>query len=396
MGKKYDFIIIGSGVIGAALARELSSRRAGSILVLEKEPSPGQHASGRNSGVIHSGINQKPGSLKAKMCLAGSQRLRAYCVSRKIPMNVCGTLVVARNKEEIQTLEKLKEMGKACGVEGLRLLSREELSKREPEASALTALLSPNGATVDSKALLSALIEEARQSGVQFHFNEEVLKIDKPFIRTKSFPYEAKHLINCAGLYSDKIAHKMGLAKNLRIIPFRGEYMEVKNCLVNSMIYQPPDLRFPFLSIHLTRETDGKVLAGPSAVLALGREAYEKQIVSHEALEMFFSPHFLRLATNKTFLQMAFANAKTCLLKKVFLKQIQSLVPSVRLEDIQPYRAGIRAQMVDSNGKLLDDLLVHYEKDSTHVLNAVSPGMTSALPFAEYVVDRILSTKLLH
>lgn len=391
MKNRFDFVIVGGGIIGSAIARELAFRKAGSVLVLEKEISFGEHASGRNSGVIHSGINQKPGSLKAKMCLEGNQRLREFCLAKKVPMNPCGTLVAARNEAEIAVLEKLKKMGAECDVQGLQILSEREFKIKEPSAVGIAALFSPNGATVDSMRLLQAVIEEAIGAGVEFKKDAEVKKINFPDVLVGDEHIIAKHLINCAGLQADRIAHLMGYAKNLKIIPFRGEYMEVKNCDVRSMIYQPPDLRFPFLSIHLTREADGKVLAGPSAVLAFGREAYNKELHWKDSLDTFLSPQFLKLAFHKPFRQMAFQNAKTCLSKKAFLRQIQSIVPSVKLEDIHPYRAGIRAQVVDSNGAMIDDLLVQYYKESTHVLNAVSPGMTSSLPFAQMVVDKILS-----
>lgn len=389
------FVIIGSGIIGSSIARELARRKLGQVTVLEKEASLGRHASGRNSGVIHSGINQKPGSLKARMCLEGSRRLRAFCRERGVPMNECGTLVVARNEAETQVLRRLLELGLQCNVPGLRMISEKEFYDREPSGNAIAALLSPTGATVDSMRLLQAVAEDAKSLGAEYRFGHDVQRIDGLTIETPAGKVTAEHIINCAGLYADKIAHQMGVGLDCRVIPFRGEYMEVEGCDVRSMIYQAPDLRFPFLSIHLTRETNGRVLAGPSAVLAFGREAYEKQWVIGETLEMLASLQFWRLVASPAFLRLAVQNAKTSLLRKAFLRQIQGLAPGIRAEQVHPARAGIRAQMVNRSGRMLDDILVEYREHSTHVLNAVSPGMTCSLAFAEHVVDR-LSGKIPH
>ncbi len=386
-----QWIVIGGGIIGTAVALALAKRKAGSILILEKESSLGLHQSGRNSGVIHSGINQKPGSLKAKMCVEGSRRLREYCRQRRIVMNECGTLVIARHAEELATLDRLLKMGVECGVEGLMLIGRDELIEREPIAKGDSALLSPSGATVDSEMLLKSLAQDAREVGVEYKMVHRVLKIEGNTVYTNQGSFNAEYIINCAGLYADEIAHMMNAGRGYRIIPFRGEYMEVKNCDVKSMVYQAPDLRFPFLSIHLTRETDGRVLAGPSAVLAFGREAYEKEWDWREMGRMFTSMQFLRMVIRPEFVQLASENLKTSLSANSFLEQIQSLVAGVTQEQIVPHRAGIRAQMVDQSGKLVDDILVEHQPSATHVLNAVSPGMTCSLAFADYLAGQILN-----
>ena len=301
-----------------------------------------------------------------------------------------GTLVMARNAAEAAVLERLRRMGLECGVEGLEMLTRDEFLKKEPLATpAVSALFSPTGASVDAHALVEALTQDARSLGVEFRFVEKFERIEGGEVVTTSGRFRAEHLVNCAGLYADRVAHAMGVRRDLCIIPFRGEYMEVRDCAVSGMIYQPPDLRFPFLSVHLTREADGRVLAGPTAVLSLGREAYDKQICWPEALGMFVSPQFAGLAVNPAFLRLAWQNAKTCLSRRAFLEQIRSIVPSIRADQIIPFRAGIRAQMVDRTGRLVDDMVVEYGKDSTHVLNVVSPGMTCSLAFAEHIVDGI-------
>jgi L-2-hydroxyglutarate oxidase len=236
---------------------------------------------------------------------------------------------------------------------------------------------------------LEAVAEDAKSLGVEYRLGNRVDNIDGLTIKTPEAKIDADHIINCAGLHADKIAHQMGAGLDYRVIPFRGEYMEVEGCDIRTMIYQPPDLRFPFLSIHLTRETDGRVLAGPSAVLAFGREAYNKEWALDEAFEMLGSAQFWRLVSNPTFLKLAAANAKTSLMRKAFLAQIRGLAPGIRPEQVRPARAGMRAQMVDRSGRMLDDILVEYGEHATHVLNAVSPGMTCSLAFAEYVADRL-------
>ena len=387
------FTVVGGGIIGNTIALELAKRGA-KVTVFEKEKSLGAHASGRNSGVIHSGINQKPGTLKAKMCVEGSRRLREYCKSRGVPTVECGTLVIARNESELKVLETLLKWGNECGVPGLRFIDEKELRKREPVSRGISALFSPTGATVDSRKLLQTVAQEAREKGVEFRLYHKVVAIEGKKIRTSQGNFSFDYLINCAGLEADRIAWSAGVGKNYRIIPFRGEYMEVRNCPVNTMIYQPPDLRFPFLSIHLTRETDGRVLAGPTATLAFGREAYHKEWNLGEMGEMFLSRPFRQLLFNKEFLGVAASNFLVSVSRSAFLKQIQSLVEGVELHQITPYRSGIRAQMVDSEGKFVNDILVETAEYSTHILNAVSPGLTSSLAFAEYVVTGLVKERV--
>ncbi|MFA6599647.1 MAG: L-2-hydroxyglutarate oxidase [Candidatus Omnitrophota bacterium] len=386
--KNYDYVIVGGGIIGTSIARALAVKKKGAkIALFEKEPRLGMHASGRNSGVIHSGINQKSGTLKARFCLEGSRLLREYCRMHQVPMVECGTLVVGRNERERGILETLLELGRACSVPGITLLSGEELRRREPRAAGEAALLSPTGATVDSMALLEAVAEEGGSWGVDFRFSSQVLHAEPGRVQTASESFGAAHVINCAGLYADKIAHQMGAGAGYSIIPFRGEYMEVKHCPVNTMIYQPPDLRFPFLSIHLTRETDGRVLAGPSAILAFGREAYDKQWVLPELAEIVTNLALWKLMTRPDFLKLCADNFLISVSRRHFFSQIKGLLADPAGVEIVPARSGIRAQMIDRQGNLVNDLLVEKGEKSTHVLNAVSPGMTCALAFADYVID---------
>jgi len=387
--KKYSYLIIGGGIIGSSVARELAMRGRGPVAVCEKEHELGLHASGRNSGVLHSGINQKPGSLKARMCVEGNRRMRAFCKEHGVRLQECGTVVVSRNRREEQALELLLEMGSQAGVEGLRIMDREELAEREPSVAGEKALISPNGSIVDSEAMVRAVAEDAKASGVEYFLGAEVTAVRDGTVITSRGDFRAVHLINCAGLYTDRIARMMGAGAGYRIIPFRGEYMQLHNCVVNSMVYQVPDLRYPFLGVHLTRTVHGEVLAGPTAMLSFGRESYEKQIRLAESIQMLASVNFWRLVSSAEFLRLVAHNGRISFSDRAFLAEIRTLCPQARMEDMAPYRSGIRAQMVDRRGRMVDDMLVEFRQDSTHVLNAVSPGMTAALAFAEYIVDNM-------
>ena len=385
----FDYLIIGAGIIGSSVARELAMRNIGPVAVCEKEHGLGLHASGRNSGVLHSGINQKPGSLKARMCVEGNRRLRAFCKEHGVRLQECGTVVVSRNQREEATLKLLIEIGKEAGVEGLRIMDAEELAEREPAVAGEKALISPNGSIVDSEALVRAVAEDAKAKGVEYFLGAEVTAISDGTVITCKGDFKAAHVINCAGLYTDRIARMMGAGRGYRIIPFRGDYMELHNCVVNSMVYQVPDLRYPFLGVHLTKTVDGEVLAGPTAMLSFGRESYDKQVRLAETLAMLASVNFWRLVSSAEFLRLVAYNGKISFFDRAFLAEIRTLTPQARMEDIKPYRSGIRAQMVDRKGRMVDDMLVEFRGDSTHILNAVSPGMTAALAFAEYVVDNM-------
>lgn len=390
------YTIIGSGVIGSSIAREIRKKDLGDVLVLEKEPGLGFHASGRNSGVIHSGINQTPGLLKSKICVEGSRMLRDYCKENDVPMEECGTIVIARDGKEIEILDKLMYMGKELEVPGLRTINKMELKKREPLAKGLVALLSPTGAIVDSKALLKTIAEEAKSLGVLYRFNAKVTGISEDgTITINDDPKNAvktDFIINCAGLQADRIAHMMGVGLDYRVIPFKGNYMKVP-FEINSMIYQPPDLRFPFLGVHLTRKIDGGIVAGPTAILSLGRENYGGKKDWGEVADYFFSRNFMGMALYTEFWENLVENAKFSVFKTSFLEEIRSLVNvKLKKEDLEPSFCGIRAQMVHKNGRMLKDVLIEKTEKSLHVLNAVSPGLTCSLAFARYIVnDRLIA-----
>ena len=387
------YVIIGAGIIGCTLARELLLHKVGKVILLEKENKFGLHSSGRNSCVIHSGINQKPGTLKAQMCLDGSRMIREYCVKNNIPMEKYGTLVISQNEVDEMILEKLMKMGLEAGVKDLQFLNKNELIQKEPLAIGQRALFSPTGAVVDTDALLGTIVDEIESLQGKLYYNERVTYIDFPWVITDRNRYQVDYLINCAGLYSDNIAEMMGIGKKYSIVPFRGEYYEVKDVNVNSMIYKAPDLRFPFLSVHLTKLVNGKVIAGPTATLSLGRESYQREFKIDETLGMLKRMSFYKMITKKGFLQQVYHSLRLSLSKKTFKKEIESLIGEIQSEQLFPYRSGIRPQLIDENGNLVNDFIIESNRQSLHVLNCISPGFTCSFAFAKYLNSIIIDNK---
>ncbi len=388
----HPYVIIGAGIIGASIARELASRGI-ETLVLDKEPEAGLHASGRNSGVIHSGINHKAGSEKARFCLEGSRRLRAYCRANEVPMRECGKLVIAQTSEEVCQLERLLNVGNELGVPNLSILSRKEMITQEPVCtpSAHGALFSPTDAIVDSKKLLSAVIDEAKRHGARFSFNEGVDAIyDDDVITTRRLvPY--RYLVNASGLGADRLAHMRGFAEGFFIVPFKGSYWQINGLKLKTMIYPLPDPRFPFLGIHLTPTPDGLSMAGPNAALALGREAYNGGANMRDIYDLVRRRGFWKMVMGRDFLAQATCNARTTLFQSAFLNEVGGLINyTPQKKDVEPYRAGIRAQLVDSQGEFVDDVKIYRGSREMHILNATSPGMTTSLVFAEHIVETLL------
>ena len=394
---EYDIVIIGAGIIGSALANELSKRFDIKIAIIEKENSIGYHASSRNSGVIHSGFYYKPNSLKAKLCVEGNLQLNQYCERKNIPFKRTGTLVVGKDNVEKENLEFLLERSKNNNVQGVRIINKEELLKVEPYSMGKFALYSPMGSIVDSKRLVQSIGHDARINGVDILLNQKVRsinkKINKLIINTSTKTVSTKFLINCAGVYADNIAKMMELELNYQIIPFRGEYFELpknKSYMVNSMIYPVPDPKLPFLGIHLTKTIDGRVIVGPNAVLAPGKEAYRNLDVNFNELSKILSygGFWRMLVNNRKRVKEEFIQS---LMKTKLLDKARDLLPHIELNELIRSYSGIRAQLVDDNGELVDDLVVKEHDDSIHILNAVSPGMTCSIPFANYIVDSYLN-----
>jgi L-2-hydroxyglutarate oxidase len=396
--RSFNIAIIGGGVVGAAVAREAAACFE-DILLIEKEPFVGCHTSGRNSGVIHSGINSKPGTLKAKLCVEGNKELRRYCRERSLPMEQGGTLVVATDDSQISVLGELKNRSEKNGVPGVEILSSDELRRHEPKAKGAAGLYSPTGAIVDSLRLTQSLARDAEDRGVRIQLTQGVdeLKETKHCVQLscKGEVISAKLVINCAGLHADRLAHLMKVGLNYTVVPFRGEYFVVKKPgppIVRSMIYPTPNLRFPFLGVHVTKTVTGKVLIGPNAVPAFGREAYRNRDVKwRDLFDMVIHKGFWNaLLHNRDLVSAAWNELQNSCSRQHFWRQACELVEGLDLDDIAlETRVGIRPQLIRSDGELVEDLVIETTPRSIHILNVVSPGMTSAIAFAKWFVDRI-------
>ena len=389
-----DVIVIGAGAIGASAALHLA--RAGArVTLLEKEKGPAQHQSGRNSGVIHAGYNLKPGSLKAKYCVEGSRALRQYCRERGIAMEQGGILIVARSDAERATLAELHRRAQANGVRTTRVDER-GITEIEPHARGIEALSAPDGASFDAPAYVAALLEDARAAGARVEFGVAVRRIVEPgkahraaSVLTSDGSREASVVLNCAGLQADRLAG--ALAGDMRIIPFRGYYAELRprrTDLIRSHVYAAPDLAFPFLGVHLSRRTDGRVIVGPGAMLAFGREAYRlAQVHPRDLLSTLLWPGFYRMMVRPRFRALV----RSELMKSLFLAPVAAearlLIPELRAGDLVRSYAGNRAQAVSRSGELVDDIVVRRSGRTVHVLNAVSPGLTCSLPFGRYLAE---------
>lgn len=393
-----DYVIIGAGATGTALARALARRAPKAVIrVLEKEDDVAKHTSGKNSGVVHAGFNQKPGTLKARLCVEGNRLLKDFCRTRRVPLLEDGILTMARLDSDIPVLQELLRRGTENGVEGLRLLEPSAIAALEPHALGCAGLHAPSGANVDSAAYVRALAQEAREAGVVFHFNHKIDTMEESSdgvsVRAGSLTIRARKAINCAGLHADRIAHLLGAGLDYTIVPFRGEYYYLKPekaGILRSMVYDAPSLRYPFLGIHWTRLAGGRVKVGPNAIIALGREAYDwSQSSPSDGLEMVGNPRFWKMLVNWEFLRLLSSNLKTSLSKDAFLRQASGLIRGVAPEDFGAGSSGIRAQLVDRRGRLCDDLILEDKGACLHVLNVVSPGLTCSLPFADYLADRL-------
>ena len=388
-----DIIIIGGGIIGCAIAYSLSKKLRVSIAVIEKENEIAKHASGRNSGVIHTGFYYTPGSLKARFCVEGNKRLINYCIEENIPYKKTGTLVVGKSQEDKKNLEILLKRGKKNNVPGIRIINKKELNEMEPFVNGKFALYSPMGAIVDAKKLVNSLASNVQNNGVEFIMNQRVKKIknikDEIEISTTNNKFSTKFVINCAGVYADTIARLMNIKLNHHIIPFRGEYFELpknKSHLVRSMVYPIPNPNLPFLGIHLTRTVNNKIILGPNAVLAPGKEAYSnKNINVRELSNILLYKGFWKMVYNNY--NIIEEEILQSIIRTKFLEKVCDLLPGIKINELIKNSSGIRAQLVGNNGELMDDLVVKEGKNALHILNAVSPGMTCSLPFADYLVE---------
>lgn len=389
----FDLTVIGGGIVGLATAMEIAEKYPRmKLLVLEKEKEIALHQTGHNSGVIHSGIYYRPGSIKAQTCVAGRKALLEFCDRNGIPYDLCGKVVVATGEGELPRLEELLRRGTANGVEGLEMIGPERLKEIEPHATAIKALYAPTTGIIDFTKVAQAYARRIRSQGGEILTSHEVKKIAPRegglILETPRGEFHSRHLINCAGLYSDHVAGMMGRS-DLRIIPFRGEYYRIapeRQFLVKGLIYPVPDPRFPFLGVHFTRTIHGDVEAGPNAVLAFAREGYRKKDIDLRDLWSTFSyKGFWSLAGNHW--RMGLEEMYRSISKRAFVKALQRLMPDIREDDLIAGGAGVRAQAVAPTGALLDDFEITQAGNAIHVLNAPSPGATSSLAIGKKIVE---------
>ncbi|MFZ0297367.1 MAG: L-2-hydroxyglutarate oxidase [Candidatus Sulfotelmatobacter sp.] len=391
---RHDVSIVGGGIVGLSVALEITKRFPRlRTLLLEKEDRLARHQSGHNSGVIHSGIYYKPRSLKAKLCVAGAGAMVEFCREHGIPHRVCGKVIVATSQEELQSLEELRRRGEDNGVRGVRLIGSAELRDLEPNASGLQALVVPSTGVTDYVAVCDKYAEFIVERGGSILTSAEVLGIKRGaseiVVETSRGTFSTGYLVNCAGLFSDRISRMAGDEPQVRIAPFRGEYYDLipeRSLLVRTLIYPVPDPRFPFLGVHFTRRIGGRVDAGPNAVLAFRREGYRRTDFNLKDLASSLAfPGFWRMATKHW--RSGLDEVHRSFSKAVFVRDLQRLVPAVRDEDLVPGGSGVRAQALKRDGALVDDFHFVQSGNVLHVLNVPSPAATASLLIGRAIVE---------
>ncbi len=394
----YDVIIVGGGIVGLATALRLKEQKPNfRVAVIEKENEVAAHQTGNNSGVIHSGLYYLPGSLKAKNCIEGYKKLLDFCNEEDIAYELCGKIVVATKKEQIPILSELFERGQQNGLNNLKLLNVEEMREVEPHVKGLQAIKVPQTGIIDYKLVSQKMADKIQKLGAEIRLGERVSSISKienrPTVVTNKGSYEGKLVVNCAGLYSDKVA-QMTEEKpiDVRITPFRGEYFELKpekQYLVKHLIYPVPDPNFPFLGVHFTRMINGGIEAGPNAVMAFRREGYKKLDVKFSELwETLAWPGFQKVAVK--YWQTGLGEMFRSFSKGAFTNALQELIPEIQADDLITGGAGVRAQACDRTGGLLDDFAIIENQHAINVLNAPSPAATSALSIGDAVCEMVL------
>ncbi len=392
----YDFVIIGGGIVGLSTAMALGETYPqAKVAVLEKESQWAFHQTGHNSGVIHSGIYYKPGGFKARFCREGNQSMVAFCQKHDIDYNVCGKVIVAVEESELPLLENLYQRGLQNGMK-VSKISAEEVREIEPHVRCLAGLRVPSTGIVDYKRVAQKYAELIELQGGELHLNTKVVKIvntnsDTQVIETTQGKFETRFTINCAGLYSDRIAKLAKAKPQAKIVPFRGEYYELtpeKRYLVKTLIYPVPNPAFPFLGVHFTKMIDGTVHAGPNAVLSLKREGYHKTDFNlRDFAEVMTYPGFWKLAAKYS--EDGIQEIIRSFSKAAFVRSLQRLIPEVQAEDLVPTHAGVRAQALMNDGKLVDDFSIVQSDNSIHVCNAPSPAATSSIEIGKAIVNQM-------
>lgn len=394
---QFEIAVIGAGIVGLATALELSRRFPGmSIVVLEKEETVGSHQTGHNSGVIHSGIYYKPGSLKARLCVSGARALVHFCQEHSLPYEICGKVIVASSIDEVPRLEELYRRGQGNGLRDLKMISADEIREYEPYSFGVRGIHVPETGIVNYRNVADKFVELIVRGGGQVLLSHEVIGIRQLathlVIETTRGTVTTKFIINCAGLHSDRISRMANMELGLKIIPFRGEYYELapsKRANVKSLIYPVPDSRFPFLGVHFTRRIAGGVEVGPNAILALKREGYSKRSFQPgDVLDSILFPGFWKMAAK--YWRTSVGEYYRSWNKQAFVRALQRLMPTIREQDLIPGGSGVRAQAVDSHGKLIDDFYFVHSDRMMHVCNVPSPAATASLAIAKYIVNEML------
>lgn len=389
----YDYIIIGGGIVGLATAWQLKNQdKAATIAVLEKEADWALHQTGRNSGVLHSGVYYQPGSLKARLAVKGRNSMIQFCQQYDVPYEICGKVIVATDEQELPALEKLYQRGRKNGLTMMKL-HKEQVKEHEPHVHSVGGLYIPSTGIVNYQEVAKRLVALLSQQGVDFVLNTEVMRVheqrEQVIIETNHQTYTAKNMINCAGLYSDELVKQSGIITDVKIIPFRGEYFTLKESrryLVKNLIYPVPNPKYPFLGIHLTRMINGEVHAGPNAVVSLKKEGYQKRDIDiKEAFATLSFPGFWRLVKDN--ISVGMMEMSRSIYKGLFVRSLQRLVPDIQANDIVKADAGVRAQAILKDGQLLDDFFMIPGKRMTHVCNAPSPAATAALEIGKIIAE---------
>lgn len=389
---QFDVVVVGGGIVGLATALQVQrARPQARILLIEKEDHVARHQTGNNSGVIHSGIYYKPGSLKATNCIKGYHQLVEFCTEHGIPFDLCGKIIVATEDFEVPRLNQLYERGIQNGLTGMKQLGAEQLKDYEPHVAGLAGVFVPQTGIVDYTLIANKYAALLTQHGTQLQFGERVTAIKGDTVVTDKSSYRAKLVVNCAGLYSDKVAAMTVPGLSVRIIPFRGEYYklkEEKESLVKNLIYPVPDPNFPFLGVHFTRMAKGGVEAGPNAVLAFSREGYKKSDIKlGELAESLAWPGFQKVA--RKYWKTGIGEMYRSFSKAAFTRALQKLIPEIHANDLVKGGAGVRAQACDREGGLVDDFMILESEKAIHVCNAPSPAATSSLAIGETVAGLV-------
>ncbi len=393
--KTYDFIIVGAGIVGLSTAYKLSlAFPDSSILVLEKEEQVAAHQTGKNSGVIHSGIYYKPGSYKARNCVDGRHQLVEFCNEHDVAIDVCGKVIVATKEEELDRLDAIYKRGLENEIEGVAKIDTKELHELEPYVKGVSAIHVPCAGIVDYAGMCEALRKLLEAKNGQVDFRRKVMNISQNgqalYVDTIQEQYKGRFLINCAGLYSDHIAKSANIDSPVKIVPFKGEYYELKpeaEYLVNNLIYPLPNPEFPFLGVHFTRMALGGIECGPNAVFVFKREGYEKLAFDFkESMESLTFPGFWKMSMKHW--RMGLDEYKRSMFKSEFVKGLQELIPEVTANHLKDSPAGVRAMALQPNGEILDDFHFEVVERQIHVLNAPSPAATAGLSIGDEIVRR--------